>query len=205
MRARFFAVLGTALALLGLFGCTPKFTPKPPQALFVLRPTEGVAPLTVVCDGSFSFSEQGRIVEYIWDFGDGTRGFGPIVSHIYRRGGTYRVTLTVYDEQGLRSSREAQVNIKFPKPKPTFSLPVLVPSVHEPIRFDASASTSPNGRIVQYLWNFGDGAYGEGVVVEHAYKVGGTYVVTLTVVDEVGETESISKTLQVMGGPGCGY
>ena len=205
MRARLFLVGVIGLGLAGLFGCTPKFTVRPPQALLVVRPTEGVAPLTVVCDGSLSFSEEARIAEYIWDFGDGTRAFGPIVSHTYRRGGTYRVVLTVYDERGLKSTREAEVKVLFRKPEPDFSLPELPPSAHEPIRFDGSPSRSPNGAIVRYLWTFGDGNTAEGMVVEHAYAKGGTYVVSLMVVDEVGEAASVAKQLTVWGGLGCGY
>ena len=204
MRVRVLGLLGTGLALAGLVGCTPKYSPKPPQALVVVRPTEGVAPLTVVCDGSLSFAEQGRIVEYIWDFGDGTKGFGPIVSHTYRRGGTYRVVLRVYDERGFSASREAQVTVYFPQPVPEFSFAPPIPATYETIRFDASASQSPNGRIVRYLWAFGDGTHAEGVVVEKSYRNGGAYVVTLSVEDEVGQVASVSKTVTVVGGPSCG-
>jgi PKD repeat protein len=190
---------------LGLSGCVGKFVAKAPEAIFSLRPTEGVAPLTVVCDGSLSFSDQARISEYIWDFGDGTKGFGPVVSHTYSRGGTYRVTLTVYDERGLRSTRESQVVVEFPKPVPDFSVPSLPVGTYEVITFDASSSTSPNGRIVRYMWAFGDGTSGEGVVVEKSYRYGGTYVVTLSVEDEVGQVATVSKTVTVLGGPSCGF
>lgn len=205
MRPRLSLLVLSGLALVGLFGCTPKFTAKPPQALLVVRPTEGEAPLTVVCDGSLSFSEEARIAEYVWDFGDGTRGFGPIVSHTYRRGGTYRVTLTVYDERGLKSFREAQVVVHFPKPVADFTFAPPLPGTYETIRFDASASSSPNGRIVRYMWAFGDGTSAEGVTVEKSYRYGGTYVVTLSVEDEVGAIATVSKAVTVLGGPSCGY
>ncbi len=206
MSVRVFGLFGLGLALVGLFGCTPKYTSaRPPQALVVLRPTEGVAPLTVVCDGSLSFSEEARIAQYIWDFGDGTRGFGPITSHTYRRGGTYRVSLTVYDERGLKSTREAQVVVRFSPPVPDFSFAPPTPATYEAIRFDASSSTSPNGGIVRYRWAFGDGTWAEGMVVEKSYRHGGAYVVTLSVEDEAGQIASVSKTVRVVGGPSCGY
>lgn len=205
MRARLFGLFCVGFALMGLVGCTPKYTaPKLPHALLVLRPTEGVAPLTVVCDGSLSFSEGGRIAEYIWDFGDGARGFGPIVSHTYRRGGTYRVSLTVYDERGMKSTREAQVTVRFPPPVPDFSFAPPTPATYEAIHFDASSSTSPNGGIVRYRWAFGDGTWAEGVRVEKSYRNGGAYVVTLSVEDEAGQIASVSKTVMVVGGPSCG-
>ncbi len=202
---RVFLVMGLGLLVLGLSGCVGKFSVRPPEAIFSLRPTQGVAPLTVVFDGSLSFSEQARISEYIWDFGDGTKGFGPVVSHTYQRGGIYRVTLTVYDERGLRSSREGQVVVEFPKPIPDFSVPSLPVGTYETITFDASASRSPNGKIVRYMWAFGDGTSGEGMVVEKSYRYGGTYVVTLSVEDEAGQVATLSKTVTVWGGPSCGF
>jgi PKD repeat protein len=205
MRARFLVLAGVAVAALALSGCVGKFSVRAPEAIFSLRPTEGVAPLTVVCDGSLSFSEGGRISEYIWDFGDGTRAFGPIVSHTYSRGGTYRVTLTVYDERGMQSSRQAQVVVRFPPPEPDFTVPPIPVGTYEVITFDASASRSPNGPIVRYMWAFGDGTSAEGVRVEKSYRYGGAYPVTLSVVDEVGAVASITKVVQVLGGPSCGY
>lgn len=204
MRTKSFLFGVLALGVFLLAGCVGKLSPKAPEAIFSLRPTEGVAPLTVVCDGSLSFSEGSRIAEYIWDFGDGTRAFGPIVSHTYQRGGIYRVTLTVYDAQGMRSERTAQVTVLFPPPNPEFSVPPLPVGTYEVITFDASASTSPNGRIVRYLWAFGDGSSAEGVVVQKSYRYGGAYPVTLSVVDEVGHVASVTKVVQVVGGPGCG-
>ncbi len=204
---RVMLILGMLAVVAGLSGCVGKFTTKAPEALFALRPTSGVAPLTVVGDGSLSFSEDSRIAEYIWDFGDGTKAFGPIVSHTYTRGGTFRVTLTVYDARGLKGTREAQVTVEFPKPTPDFSFAPPLPGTYETIRFDASASQSPNGKILRYMWAFGDGTSAESAdpVVEKSYQYGGTYLVTLSVEDEVGQVASVSKTIAVQGGPSCGY
>lgn len=192
-----------ALAALILGGCTPKFQAVPPEALFAIRPSVGVAPLNVVCDGSLSFSEQGKVVEYIWDFGDGDRALGPIVSHTYRRGGTYRVRLEVYDEQGLSSHREGEVNVEFPAPEATFSYAPWRPGTGETIWFDASASSSPNGAIVEYRWAFGNGEWATGEKVEYMYWYGGSYPVTLTVVDEAGAQARVTQVIDIQGGPGC--
>ncbi len=197
-------LLGCALATLLLGGCTPKFQAVPPEALFAIRPSSGVAPLNVVCDGSLSFSEKGKLVEYIWDFGDGTRALGPIVSHTYRRGGVYRVTLEVYDEQGLSSRRDAQVEVQFPPPAPSFVFAPWRPGTGETIWFDASASTSPNGKIVEYRWAFGNGDWATGEKVGYMYWYGGAYPVTLTVIDEAGAQATVTQVIEVLGGPGCG-
>ncbi|MBC7107624.1 MAG: PKD domain-containing protein [Methanomassiliicoccales archaeon] len=58
----------------------------------------------------------------------------------------------------------------------------------ESVTFDASDSTDPDGEIVQYIWNFGDGATDNvaGAVVTHTYAFPGKYLVTVTVVDDKG-------------------
>ena len=203
MRWKIALVVGTGLLALFLGGCLGKLEMKAPEALFALRPAEGTAPLTVTCDGSLSYDEDGKIVEYIWDFGDGTRGLGPIVSHTYETGGTYRVTLQVYDDQGLSAQRETQVRVDFPPPVARFSYTPWRPGAGELIRFDASDSQSPNGEIVEYRWSFGDVDWTTGMVVEHRYWYGGGYPVTLTVIDEAGQQDSVTQVIEIQGGPGC--
>ncbi|MEM2757494.1 MAG: PKD domain-containing protein [Sulfolobales archaeon] len=54
---------------------------------------------TVVFDASASTDNIG-IVSYEWDFGDGERGAGVKVTHIYKKAGTYTVTLVAKDSAG---------------------------------------------------------------------------------------------------------
>lgn len=56
-------------------------------------------------DGSFSRDLDGVIVSYAWSFGDGSTGSGRTVTHAYPAPGTYAVTLTVTDDDGLSSSQ----------------------------------------------------------------------------------------------------
>lgn len=193
------AVLG--LAALALGGC--RFLPEPPQALFHLRPKYGEAPLVIICDGSLSFDEDGKITEYIWDFGDGGKAFGPLVSHTYEKPGEYTVTLRVYDQDGLSDERTLKVLVLPPPPEAEFTWGPQRPGAGELITFDASASTSPNGEIVEYRWSFGDGETATGKVVQYRYWYGGSYPVTLTVVDELGAVATVTKMVTVQGGPGC--
>jgi len=62
--------------------------------------------------------------------------------------------------------------------------------VNHMISFDGSASYDPDGFIVSYEWNFGDGKTGVGMIVEHNYTQSGVYVVTLTVRDNDGATDT---------------
>jgi PKD repeat protein len=57
----------------------------------------------------------------------------------------------------------------------------------EEILFDASESADPEGSIVRYDWDFGDGKSGSGMSPTHTYESQGVYTVTLAVYDNEGQ------------------
>jgi outer membrane protein assembly factor BamB len=65
------------------------------------------------------------------------------------------------------------------------------------VTFDASTSADPDGTIVMYAWDFGDGASANGNPVTHRYTVTGTYNVTLTVTDNGGASNVTSGSVIV--------
>lgn len=73
--------------------------------------------------------------------------------------------------------------------------------VGEVVTFDGSGSYDPDGEIVSYEWNFGDGSYGSGVNPTHTYTAVGTYEVTLTVTDNSGAVDSDTMTVIVQAKP----
>ena len=54
------------------------------------------------------------------------------------------------------------------------------------VNFDASGSTDPNGDILTYSWDFGDGQQGSGKDVQHGYSSAGSFEIVLTVTDPGG-------------------
>lgn len=54
------------------------------------------------------------------------------------------------------------------------------------VGFSSAGSSDPDGTIVGYAWNFGDGATSVEANPSHAYAIGGPYVATLEVTDDAG-------------------
>ena len=78
-----------------------------------------------------------------------------------------------------------------PPPQPPNKLPIADLSVGEPyvgyvnefIPFDGTESYDPDGTIVRWLWDFGDGSTGTGKMIYHFFTKPGIFNITLTVTD----------------------
>jgi len=98
---------------------------KPPVAVMTTSTTNGHAPLSVNFNGSGSYASapNGTITNYAWDFGDGSTGTGPIVTHIYTSIGSKTVTLTVTDHTGMKNSTTTNINVTEPPTQNITSTP----------------------------------------------------------------------------------
>jgi PKD repeat protein len=67
------------------------------------------------------------------------------------------------------------------------------------VNVDGSSSTDSDGSIATYAWTFGDGgtASGPSPTAAHTYASAGTYMVTLTVTDDDGATDTASQSVTV--------
>lgn len=200
-----FGLLALALVAIALGGC---IQPSGPLARFTITPQFDYPPYEPTFDASASSSPNGAIVSYSWDFGDGQKGTGAVVSHLYENKGVYEVTLVVTDSSGATGARVEVVEAlnRAPTARFTFS-PYWVFALQD-ATFDASESTDPDGEIVQYLWDFGDGSSDEGMIVTHSFPFGPNNnpwmaTVTLTVVDEAGKTSTTYKQINVRGCGSC--
>jgi hypothetical protein len=63
-------------------------------------------------DGTGSYDQDGSIIEYEWDFGDGSpKGYGETTDHTYSAAGIYNVTLKVTDNNGASDNDTTYVEI----------------------------------------------------------------------------------------------
>ncbi len=67
----------------------------------------------------------------------------------------------------------------------------------QPIAFDGTGSFDPDGGLLGYVWDFGDGTTATGATPSHTYAAGGPFVVTLTVTDPEFLTDVATTTATV--------
>lgn len=65
-------------------------------------------------DGSKSSVSGGAIESYSWDLGDGTKRSGEKISHVYKKPGTYKVSLTIKGGGGSEATRTTTVYVSPP-------------------------------------------------------------------------------------------
>ncbi len=165
----------------------------------------GNPPFNVTLAPSGSFALPGKIVNYDWDFGDGTASHSTLVaspvSHAFQSPGKYKVTLRVIDSEGRTAVASVVVRVVAGDlskmlPVPDFSYS-RVTGAGSLFSFDASASRHPGGRIVRYDWSFGDRGVAGGKIVAHDFGSEGQYPVRLTVTDNNLVTATSQKTIVV--------
>jgi PKD repeat protein len=71
-------------------------------------------------------------------------------------------------------------------------------SVGASINFDGTGSSDPDGDVLTYAWDFGDGGTGTGSTPAHAYAAEGVYNVTLVVTDPDGLSDDDATTATII-------
>jgi PKD repeat protein len=165
---------------------------------FVISPSAPMQLQTVTFNASDAILDQ-TLTKYDWDFGDGGKGQGRVASHQYREINSYTVTLTVTDIAGLKGSRSKTVSVGTSgAPAASFVFSPDAPGIGESIVFNASGSTAVAPRvIVSYDWQFGTDRTGSGMVIVKNYDTAGTYIVSLTVTDDAGNTATATQSVTV--------
>jgi PKD repeat protein len=69
------------------------------------------------------------------------------------------------------------------------------------VQFSAQESYDPDGWIVSYSWDFGDGGSGEGLTAAHTYNESGTYTVILRVLDDRGGNDLATRDVVIVEVP----
>ncbi|RLI85018.1 MAG: hypothetical protein DRO98_07725, partial [Archaeoglobales archaeon] len=115
--------------------------------------------------------------------------------------GFWNYTITANDTAGNSNSTSIIVEVRNNPPIASFSFNPASPQRGQTVTFNASQSYDPDGSIVSYSWNFGDGSTASGVTVTHSYSSAGTYTVTLTITDNDGDSSSATAQIAVTSPP----
>jgi len=149
----------------------------------------------------FMLADSGTIVidttnlRYVWEFGDGIKASGSKVNHCFRGAGKYNVKLDIIEK--------ATGNLFFSKL--IYKLDILdykQPYINSPdiavkeenLNFDGLRSNLPGFKVLNYLWNFGDGKRSSGANVSHSFKENGEHIVNMELTLKSESTGNTRKT-----------
>lgn len=162
-------------------------------------PYSGNPDETVQFDGSGSTDADGNILSYIWDFGDGNMGSGVSPTHAYVDPGNYTVILAVKDAEGAIDVAITKAIINNP-PFANFMYIPLKPTDIQIVTF-TDLSIDIDGSVVDWNWNFGDGATSTEQNPKHMYDDDGIYTVELTVWDDDDVPDTYSAEIEIFNVP----
>lgn len=136
----------------------------------------------------------GNIVGWTWQFGDGSSN-SPIryPVHTYTNQGTYNVNLNVVSNYSCSANITKLVTVN-PQPTAEFGMTNNPAVAQEPIYFSDFSTPPP---ITGWYWNFGDEASSSINNPSHSYQNAGIYIITLTVFDANGCSDTISKKVEI--------
>jgi len=94
-----------------------------------------------------------------------------------------------------RATKTIQLQDRIPISTFTFTAGTILTAAQ--VSFNGTSSYDPDGTIVGYAWDFGDGSTGSGATPTHSYSIAGTYAVKLNVTDNSGSTQVSTQTVAI--------
>jgi PKD repeat protein len=176
-------------------------------------PSENAAPvanfpvpacvINVPCDFASTSTDDAGVTAWSWDFdGDGTPdATTATASFTYATAGTFTVSLTVEDAQGLSNTKTGSVTIAPPNPANTpptaaFSFSCAAGDC----TFTSTSTDATPGTVAAWAWDFGDGATGTGAAPTHSYTPvadSTDFTVSLIATDNDGASDTTSQTIRI--------
>jgi PKD repeat protein len=132
---------------------------------------------------------DGTVVSMLWDFGDGATSTSSSPTHTYAADGTFMATLRITDDAGATQWTSMPVLVANgraslpPFGSYTFPCAGLVCTFTD-------FTNDPDGSVVTWRWEFGDGTTSTQRNVVHTYPYAGSFHVRLTVTDNDGNVHT---------------
>jgi len=142
-----------------------------------------------------AINDSTGIVNFEWDFGDGTTATGNPVSHSYLMAGSFPVQLIITDAAGCKDTIVKPNFILVNGPAANFTSSVPGSCLLTSIIFNDLSVTDGTHAIQQWIWSYGDGISDTLIAppFSHTYNNQGSFSVSLQVTDAAGCTDSIFK------------
>jgi len=160
---------------------------------------------TVNFSAELSTDEDGSVTLYSFDFGDGnSTGWVPDsrASHAYQRPGTFNASLLVRDDDGFNSSFSPAVKVtvrnRSPVVKATVSQEEGTSSTLFRFSVPSGGAYDPDGTIVSYQWDFGDGTCATASTASHTFRAKGTHEVRFRVTDNWGAFSEVYFNITIL-------
>jgi PKD repeat protein len=139
-----------------------------------------------------STDADGNLVNWVWDFGDGSGASERNSGHSYGAAGRYAVTLTVRDNDGAEDTKSREAEPKAPAPNKAPDADFEVHCSGLTCTF-IDTSKDDDGTIVAWQWSFGDGAGSTERNPVHVYAGSGHYDVFVMVTDNGGAADTKTR------------
>jgi PKD repeat protein len=209
-------IYNVTLAVINSNGCTAsvsrlvKVNPAP-VALFAY--SSGNCSGSPVSFYDLSYTSQGYIAKWVWDFGDGntvtiTTPGSQNVTHIYTNAGNYNVTLTIQTNDSCSSSIVHTIPVTA-SPMANFTY-AATRCQQSPVQFQDLTQQNGGGTIISWNWNFGDPGSGTNNTSNlqnpvHTYQGSGTFQVTLIVTNLNNCKDTIVNPVDINGIPSVDF
>jgi chitodextrinase len=178
---------------------------------FLLEDDEIHKGRSVSFNASNSFDGDGRVIQYEWDFGDGSEGEitrGPWVNHVFERGGDTTVTLTVVDDLSGIDNIAKDFHVINTPPEAVLEVEPQVVLTGETVFIDGSRSFDTDGLVDDLTFRAidPDGAVyrlssGGAETVTFTPDDDGEWTIVLDVTDDDGAITEVTVRILVLNRP----
>jgi PKD repeat protein len=179
----------------------------PAEAAFTVTPASPEVGQVTSFDASGTRDEGVPCLDacsYRWTFGTEAVRTGRVQTHAFATPGIHSVSLTVTDAAGGSATAQRNVTVTAAA-RPTITTVTVTPAAPvagQSASFTAGFTVAPNHRIVSFRWQWGDGTTTttSDASTTHAFSANGTYVVTVTATDDLGQSATTTVTVVVGSG-----
>ncbi|MGI6540477.1 MAG: PKD domain-containing protein [Bacillota bacterium] len=141
-------------------------------------------------------TDDGRIVAWHWEFGDGTDSSEQNPEHRYAEKGEFTIALTVTDNGELKGTVEKSIVVGNAAPIAAFSFSPESPKAGEVVTF--TNESTDDAEIIAYFWEFGDDTTSVAPEPTHTYATSGIFTVKLMVIDDDYTASSVEHDVEVV-------